>query len=71
MALAVRSLLQANSWVGAGDISSDVTVCNPSRGIDENWGLWPSRIRVDYGIENVSVCDAMVVKRGYKTEAVL
>ena len=35
------------------------------KGIDENWGLWPSRVRVDYGIENVSVCDAMIVKRGY------
>ena len=22
--------------------------------------LWPSRIRVDYSVENVQVCDAMV-----------
>ena len=27
-------------------------------------GLWPSRIRVDYGVENVAVCDAMVAIRG-------
>ena len=27
-------------------------------------GLWPSRIRVDYGVENVLVCDAMVQERG-------
>lgn len=27
-------------------------------------GLWPSRIRVDYGVENVKVCDAMVQKWG-------
>ena len=26
--------------------------------------LWPSRIRVDYGVENVLVCDAMVKTRG-------
>eukprot|EP00794_Sanderia_malayensis_P004150 gene4150-4703_t len=32
--------------------------------IDTNGGLWPSRIRVDYGVENVSVCEAMVEKRG-------
>ena len=30
----------------------------------ENDGLWPSRIRVDYGVENVLVCDAMVEARG-------
>ena len=28
--------------------------------IKDNGGLWPSRIRVDYGVENVSVCDEMV-----------
>ena len=27
-------------------------------------GLWPSRIRVDYGVENTAVCDAMVAVRG-------
>ena len=27
-------------------------------------GFWPSRIRVDYGVENVMVCDAMIEKRG-------
>ena len=26
-------------------------------------GRWPSRIRVDYGVENVLVCDAMTKKR--------
>ncbi len=26
--------------------------------------LWPSRIRVDYGVENVQVCDAMIEARG-------
>mgnify|MGYP000043652363 FL=1 len=26
--------------------------------------LWPSRIEVDYGVENVLVCDAMVKTRG-------
>ena len=25
---------------------------------------WPSRIRVDYGVENTAVCDAMVAVRG-------
>lgn len=30
----------------------------------EKDGLWPSRIRVDYGVENVQVCDAMVEARG-------
>ena len=30
----------------------------------ENDALWPSRIRVDYGVENVKVCDAMVEVRG-------
>ena len=30
----------------------------------ENDALWPSRIRVDYGVENVQVCDAMVEVRG-------
>lgn len=29
----------------------------------ENDRLWPSRIRVDYGVENVQVCDAMVEVR--------
>ena len=26
--------------------------------------LWPSRIRVDFGVENVQICDAMVANRG-------
>ena len=26
--------------------------------------LWPSRIRVGYGVENSAVCDAMVAVRG-------
>ena len=32
--------------------------------IIENGNYWPSRIRVDYGVENVRVCDEMVAKRG-------
>ena len=32
--------------------------------IQENGGLWPSRIRVDYGVENVLICDAMAFHRG-------
>lgn len=32
--------------------------------IQENGGLWPSRIRVEYGVENVLICDAMVFYRG-------
>lgn len=32
--------------------------------IDDIGGLWPSRIRVDKGVENVLVCDAMVEARG-------
>ncbi|CAB4020493.1 Hypothetical predicted protein [Paramuricea clavata] len=31
--------------------------------IEEDGGLWPSRIRVDRGVENVLVCDAMVEAR--------
>ena len=27
-------------------------------------GLWPLRIRVDHGVENVLVCDAIVAARG-------
>ena len=30
----------------------------------EKDGLWPSRIRVDHGVENVLVCEAMVQARG-------
>ena len=32
--------------------------------IDNDGGLWPSRIHVDRGVENVLVCDAMVMARG-------
>ena len=32
--------------------------------IERDRGLWPSRIRVDRGVENVLVCDAMVEARG-------
>ena len=32
--------------------------------IETDGGLWPSRIRVDKGVENVLVCDAMVEARG-------
>ena len=30
----------------------------------ENFGLYPSRMRVDYGVENVMICDEMVRIRG-------
>ena len=33
--------------------------------INDNWGLWPSRIRVDYGVENVLICESMIAKRGH------
>ena len=32
--------------------------------VEEHDGLWPSRIRVDKGVENVKVCDAMAAMRG-------
>ena len=32
--------------------------------IEGDGGLWPSRIRVDRGVENVLICDAMVEARG-------
>ena len=32
--------------------------------VERDGGLWPSRIRVDYGVENISVCEAMVAVRG-------
>ena len=32
--------------------------------VERDGGLWPSRIRVDRGVENVLVCDAMVEARG-------
>ena len=32
--------------------------------IRDNGNFWPSRIRVDYGVENVLVCDEMVNYRG-------
>lgn len=32
--------------------------------VQRDGGLWPSRIRVDFGVENVAVCDAMVAVRG-------
>ena len=32
--------------------------------IDRDGSLWPSRIRVDKGVENVLVCDVMVQARG-------
>ena len=30
----------------------------------EKDGLWPSRIRVDYAVKKILVCDAMVEARG-------
>ena len=33
--------------------------------VDVSHGLWPSRIRVDRGVENVLVCDLMVAVRGH------
>lgn len=32
--------------------------------IEKDGGIWPSRIRVDHGVENVLVCEAMVETRG-------
>ena len=32
--------------------------------INNDGGMWPSRIRVDRGVENVLVCDAMITARG-------
>ena len=32
--------------------------------IGEHGGIWPSRVRVDHGVENVLVCEAMVAKQG-------
>lgn len=32
--------------------------------VEQDGGLWPSRIRVDFGVENTAVCDAMVAVRG-------
>ena len=32
--------------------------------IEKDGGIWPSRIRVDHGVENVLVCEAMVENRG-------
>lgn len=32
--------------------------------IQRDGGLWPSRIRVDFGVENIAICDAMVVRNG-------
>ena len=32
--------------------------------VERDGGIWPSRIRVDYGVENVLVCEAMVENRG-------
>ena len=32
--------------------------------IKDNRGLWPSRIRVDHGVENVLICEEMVTHRG-------
>ena len=31
---------------------------------ERDGGLWPSRIRVYYGVENTAVCDAMVEVNG-------
>lgn len=32
--------------------------------VENDGGRWPSRIRVDHGVENVDVCEAMVQARG-------
>ena len=32
--------------------------------VERDGGLWPSCIRVDYGVENTAVCDAVVAVRG-------
>lgn len=45
------------------NLASTVRDCF-QQSIQENCGLWPSRIRVDHGVENVLICDLMVEKRG-------
>ncbi len=35
------------------------------KAISEHDGLWPCRIRVDYGVENVVICDAMVTRGSF------
>ena len=32
--------------------------------VERDGGLWPSPVRVDYGVKNTAVCDAMVAVRG-------
>ena len=32
--------------------------------VEEHDGLWPSRMRVDKGVENINVCDAMAAMCG-------
>jgi hypothetical protein len=39
--------------------------------IETDGGIWPSRIRVDYGVENVLVCEEMVENRGAGREVSL
>ena len=39
--------------------------------IRRDGGLWPSRIRVDYEVENVAVCDAMVAPVERKGQVLL
>ena len=37
--------------------------------MEKDGGMWPSRIRVDKGVENVLVCDEMVRIRGEGRES--
>ena len=45
------------------NLTSTVAECF-KESIQDNFELWPSRIRVDHGVENVSICDLMIEKRG-------
>ncbi|CAB3980694.1 Hypothetical predicted protein [Paramuricea clavata] len=42
-----------------GNILAQVKQAKVLEAIDNDGGLWPSRIRVDRGVENVLVCEAM------------
>jgi len=43
---------------------SDTVLTHFLKAINDDGGMWPSRIRVDYGVENVKVCDEMIRKWG-------
>ena len=39
--------------------------------IENHGGYWPSRVRVDHGVENILICEAMVQERGEGVGALL